>query len=235
VSFLLVGCLPAGKPGPLPDLEGLSLDAKTQIEEVHAAAMANPGAEAIGRLGSILLAYDFPTHAVYAFESAIAMGGDASDWGYCLGVLHRQQGDLAAASDRFATFSRQHPTDGLAELRLGEVRLEQGDFSGASRRFEAVLKRDSTIALAHFLWGQAMMEASQFAEAVSHFQSALVLQPGASQIRSPLASALRGLEEQRKESDICNSEGIDPSPFAISEWFVSIRSDSRWGHGHDAR
>lgn len=208
--LLCPGCRPAAPettllPVPLPNLEGLTEAAQQQLRLQHArtlgAAERTPS-EALGQeygtLGKLMFTYDFLDAAEAAFRNAESLRPEDVQWSYYLGMLFRQRGDFAAASDRFEGVVERRPDDALARLRLADAYLELGRIEEARKLLEAMVQADPNQAFAHFLLGQIAYEAESYETAVTHYQTVLDLQPAASQVHVSLGMAYRNLGDQER-------------------------------------
>jgi tetratricopeptide (TPR) repeat protein len=150
-------------------------------------------AEAYGRCGQLHTLYKLNDTARACLENAARLAPGDVRWVYSLGALLQATGDFAAAEARFAKTLELRPGDPPALIRLGEVRLQLGRPDEARQAFEAALETPGTAAAAHFGLGRVALAQGDARAAAGHFEAVLKSQPGASEVRSPLAIAYRKL------------------------------------------
>ncbi len=189
-------------PVPEVDTEGMEPAIRQEIETdrkslEEAIAEFPPGspelAEAYGRHGQITALYKLDTIARICLENAARLAPADLRWSYSLGALLQTTGDFPEAEAHLARALEIRPGDPAVLIRLGEVRLQLGHLDDARQAFEAALPAPGAAAAAHFGLGRVALLQGDARAAVGHFVSALSTQPGAAEIRSPLAIAYRKL------------------------------------------
>jgi Flp pilus assembly protein TadD len=203
LSAVSAGAGPAALlPVPEVDTEGMEPAIRQQIETdrkslEEAIAELPPGspelAEAYGRHGQITALYKLDTIARICLENAERLAPADIRWSYSLGALLQMTGDFPQAEAHLARGLELRPGDPTVLIRLGEVRLQLGHLAEARQAFAAALTTPGAAAAAHFGLGRVALLQEDARAAVGHFVSALAIQPGAAEIRSPLAIAYRKL------------------------------------------
>ncbi|HKV09347.1 MAG TPA: tetratricopeptide repeat protein [Thermoanaerobaculia bacterium] len=189
-------------PVPPADTTGMEPAVKEQIEAdrkalaeamARAPAGSEPLAEAYGRCGQLHTLYKLNDTARACLENAVHLAPGDVRWIYSLGALLQALGDFEGAEAGLARAQELRPEDPAIRLRLGEARLQLGRPDEARKAFEAALGAPATAAAAHFGLGRVALAQGDARAAAEHFEAALKSQPGASEIRSPLALAYRKL------------------------------------------
>ncbi len=186
---------------PQPVLDGLDEEVRAQLGEAHQRALRmrdgslplRERAEALGRLGSLYLAYQLPDAARVSFRNARRLEPKETRWAYYLGTLEQERGELEAARELFREVRSRQPGDAAAGLRLGTVLLESGRTEEAEGVFREVLAQRPRSGAAHFGLGRAAAVRGDHQRAVESFQRALQLQPEATQVHYALAQSYRRL------------------------------------------
>lgn len=157
-------------------------------------------ADAYGRCGRVHALYKLNETARACFENAARLAPSDPRWACHLGTLFQALGDFAEAEARLARCLELKPGGGdlrgleaATLIRLGEVRLQLGRPDEARQAFEAALRTTGTAAAAHFGLGRLALAQGDARAAAEHFEATLASQPGASEVRSPLAIAYRKL------------------------------------------
>lgn len=172
----------------------IETDRKSLEEAIAKLPPSSPElAEAYGRHGQITALYKLNEIARICLENATRLAPNDVRWVYSLGALLQNSGDFPEAETRLAHALELRPGDPATLLRLGEVRLQLGRLPEARQAFEAALPTPGAAAAAHFGLGRIALLQEDARAAVGHFESALAAQPGAAEIRSPLAVAYRKL------------------------------------------
>jgi Flp pilus assembly protein TadD len=195
---------------PKPDTARMEPAVRRQIEEEMASiaqALAAPNAdahalaEAYGRCGRQLAAYELTAPAEECFGKAAQHAPQDPRWPYYLGAAAQKRSDLDAARTFFERALALKPGDPPTLLRLGELELASGHLPAAQSRFEQLLAADPAYAAAaRDGLGRVALKSgdAQTAKAVEHFEAALALQPQASLLHYQLGIAYRKLGESGK-------------------------------------
>ena len=185
---------------------------RRQIEEEMAGIariVASPGsdprarAEAFGRCGRQLAAYELSEAAEECFEKAARAAPEDPSWPYYLGAAAQKRSDLDAARSFFERALALRHGDPPTLRRLGELDLAAGRLPAARARFEQLLALNDPAyaAAAQDGLGRVAMqsgEAKDLQKAVEHFEAALALQPQASLLHYQLGIAYRKLGQADK-------------------------------------
>jgi tetratricopeptide (TPR) repeat protein len=186
-------------------------------------------AEAFGRCGQVHALYKLNEPARACFENAVRLAPADARWAYYLGALLQTAGELAAAEAQLARAVELQPRDPAALVRLGEVRLRLGRLDEARRAFEAALPLDGAAAAAHFGLGRVALARGDARAAAGHFETVLASQPGASEVRSPLAAAYRklGRLEDARRALAGYGEGRVTFPDPLMDRLAGLNAGSR--------
>jgi len=193
---------------------------RRQIEEEMASVaqiLANPAsdprarAEAFGRCGRQLAAYELSEGAQECFEKAARAAPQDPRWPYYLGAAAQKRSDLDAARSFFERALALQPGDPAALRRLGELELAAGRLPAAQARFEQLLARDPAYAVAaQDGLGRVAMQNGDPGKAAEHFEAALALQPQASILHYQLGMAYRKLGQADKARAHLSAYGQSP-------------------------
>ncbi len=220
--LLGAGCAPADRPDPpggpvaaldetpppvmLPDLSPIAAWAQDQIRERYAALQAlletsadartpptSALAAAYGELGLILMATRYYAASADALHHARVLAPDDRRWPYYLGHLHRLREDRATAAAWLERALGLAPTDEATLIWLGRIYLDQGRPEDGDRIFAhaAAAAPDSAAAWAGV--GLAAVARRDYLRATEALERAVALDPQASSLRYPLATAYRAL------------------------------------------
>lgn len=186
---------PADTAGMEPAVkEQLEADRKALADAISRSPQGSPElAEAYGRCGQLHTLYKLNDTARACLENAVRLAPGDVRWTYSLGALLQALGDFEGAEARLARAQELRPDDPAIRLRLGEAKLQLGRPDEARKAFEAALAAPAAAAAAHFGLGRVALAQGDARAAAEHFEAALKSQPGASEIRSPLAIAYRKL------------------------------------------
>ncbi len=206
IALALVCVLPlrAGSIPPLPALPFETLDAsiRDQVRQAYDAARRAPrSADANGKLGMILYAYEQYEFAGPCFERARAFAPKEVRWAYFLGRIREtlRKYDEAAAAMREA--ARLDPSYLAAELKLGEYLLESGKPEESRRVFESVLTRHPDAAAAHYGLGKIFAARREFDLALPHLRKACDLFPGFGAAQYAIALVYRDLGDRTQAQE----------------------------------
>lgn len=186
---------PADTTGMEPAVrEQLETDHRALAEAISRSPAGSPQlAEAYGRCGQLHTLYKLNDTARACLENAARLAPGEIRWIYSLGALLQATGDFEGALARLGRALELRPVDPAVLIRLGEVRLQLGRPDEARQAFEAALPKPGAAAAAHFGLGRVALAQGDARAAAGHFEAVLKSQPGASEVRSPLAIAYRKL------------------------------------------
>ena len=174
--------------------EQIEADRRSLAEAIERFPAGSPElAEAYGRCGQLHSLYKLNEAARACLEKAARLAPADVRWTYSLGALLQATGDFTEAEARLSSVLVLRPGDPATLIRLGEVRLQLGRPADARGAFEAALSAPGAAAAAHFGLGRVALATGDASAAAGHFEAALKSQPGASEVRSPLAAAYRKL------------------------------------------
>lgn len=92
-------------------------------------------ADALGRMGEVMLALGLDRDATGLFLAARELGRDAARWEYLVGVALQSAGDLVAARVALERAAALQPDYGVTHARLGAIHLEEGRLDEADAAF----------------------------------------------------------------------------------------------------
>jgi tetratricopeptide (TPR) repeat protein len=193
---------------PKPDTSRMEPAVRKQVEEEMAAVsqvVADPKAEpaalaeAFGRCGRQLAAYELSEGAQECFGKAARYAPQDPRWPYYLGALAQKRSDLDGARSFFERALALQPGDPSTLLRLAELDLSAGRLPAAQARFQELLDRDPAFAAAALDGlGRVAMQGGDAKTAAERFEAALARQPQASLLHYQLGMAYRKLGEADK-------------------------------------
>lgn len=234
----LAGCGASDRPGGggrdaamsvrevvLPDLSGVDDAVQTQVKQRYvemldtiALAGATPAAraQAYGRMGMVLQAGEFHDAAEPAYLNAQDLAPQEPRWPYFLAQLRKSQGDTAGAIAAYQQALALRPTDVPTLVGLARVHMDRGEAEEAEPLFERAGQVAPRTVAALVGLGQAALARRDFATAIARLEEALVIDPKAGSIHSPLAMAYRALGQVKKAEDHLarwsNTEILLPDP-----------------------
>lgn len=177
-----------------------SPELREAVRKAYAEAQAKPReAEAVGRLGMTLQAYQQFELAGICYARARHFAPQEFRWQYYFGLT---QAALAKYSEAVAALQeavRLQPGDLPAQLRLAETLLAAGEFRASLPLFEALAKQSATRAQAQYGLGQGKLALGEKAAGIAHLQQALMLFPEFGAAHYALGLALRD-QGQRGEA-----------------------------------
>ena len=234
LGLLLMGVAPSLLPVPPIDTSAMEPAVREQIEterkDLEAAIKRLPSgspelAEAYGHAGRLYALYKLNDAAQVCFGNAAKLAPVDPRWAYLLGAVLQATGDFQTAELRLARALELKKNDPATLIRLGEVRLQLGKLEEARKAFEAALP----LAAAHFGLGRLTLTQGDAAAAARHFEDALADQPGASEIRSPLAIAYRkqGRLDDARTALAGYGDGRVTFPDPLLEQVAALSSGSR--------
>ena len=185
----------------LPDLSGSDTSVRQQITALHAAALrtqtegapAAVAGAAFGELGMALHAGEYLDAAEPAYRNAQSLLPDDRRWPYYLGHLLRARGNTEAAITSLQRSLELDASDVPTLVWLARTHLDQGRPEAAEpllTRAQARAPRNVAVLAA---MGQSALARGDHSRAVALLNEALEVNPRASSLHSPLASAYRRL------------------------------------------
>lgn len=146
-------------------------------------------ATAYGQLGDVYQVYGFFDAAESAYVNATRLRPEVFESWYYLGRARKERGALDDAADAWGAALALRPRDVPTLVRLAEVERLRGRPERSRELSERALGLDERQAVAHYLLGQLASAAHDWAAAARHYEAALALEPWASKLRYPLATA----------------------------------------------
>lgn len=192
IVALLTG-QPAVPPLPRIALDTYPAAARSAIAQAYEGAeRAATDAQAVGRLGRVLHAWEQWEAARAAYTRAHALAPAAYEWRYLEGLVLQRlaRPDLAAAAFRDAV--ARAPSYLPAKLKLAEALLDAGELEESRRRF-AELTDPACAPAVQFGLGIIAAREGRHAEAIPHLQRAIALFPEFGSAHYALARAFRAV------------------------------------------
>ena len=186
----------------LPDLTRVDTTVQEQIKQQdkkRGAALARKDATdaeraaEFGRLGMLLDAAEYYDAAEPAYLNAEALAPAEPRWPYYLGHLYKKRGDNKRSRAAFERVLELRPDDVPTLIWLARGSLDRGDAMEAEQwlaRADRVAPRTVAVLAVS---GQAALMRRDFSAAVTRLEEALAVDPSASSLHSPLATAYRAL------------------------------------------
>ncbi len=207
---VLLGLLlaqPAQRVDRAPDLPLLIVDnflpaVREQVQKAYAAAQASPDdAEASGRLGMVLDAYEQFDSAEACYRRAHLLDVRSFRWLYYLASVQAAQGRHEDAVATLAAARRLKPDDLPSQLRLAESLIAIGQWEESQRIAESITRARPEDAEAHYIVGRAAAARNDLPAAVSAFGKACELFPSYGAAHYALAMVHRklGREEASRQ------------------------------------
>jgi len=159
---------------------------------VDLAKAATGSADAVGRVGIILLGNNHPDPAIACFQRANQIIPRNSKWHYYLGLALLEKRDLAGALAELREVVASDPKYFAAHVRIGDILFEK-DPEHAVEAFRAAATVKPTASYSHFQIGNCLIRLGKDADAVTELRRAVELQPNYGAARSLLAKTLTKL------------------------------------------
>ena len=177
---------------------GLCLEA-TQPEAAHAAweraiALAPRDAEPHFRVGDYHRRHGNHAAAVAAYRAAVAAGSQHPVLLNNLGLALREQGELDAAAECFATAGERQPDLAAAHANLGDVRRLQRRFVDAVAAYSRAVEIDAKVARLWQNLGVCQHRTGAFEQARASFERAHAIDPDSPEVLVNLAASLTAEE-----------------------------------------
>jgi len=204
------------RPVLLPDLSAAAKTAQAQVRERHAAvtaAVENQAStdaargEAYGELGKLLLGGEYFDSAEACFLNAQALVPSEMRWPYYLGQVYRKKGDPAKSAEQFEQALRLNPNHEATLFWLADVYLTLGRMESAEPLLAKSLSLGLRSPAALYGMGRIALARKNYQEAVKLFEEALSLDPAASILHYPLATAYRGLGQTEQADNHLRRRG----------------------------
>ncbi|HEY7443458.1 MAG TPA: tetratricopeptide repeat protein [Vicinamibacterales bacterium] len=204
------------RPILLPNLAVAAKTVQAQVRDRHAALTATlenkastdvARGQAYGELGKLLLGGEYFDSAENCFLNAKALMPSEMRWPYYLGHVYRKKGNAAKSAEEFEQALRLNPDHEATRYWLAEMYLTLGRAESA----EALLSKSLTLGLrspaALYGMGRIALSRKNYQEAVKLFEEALSLDPPASILHYPLATAYRGLGQTQQAEEHLRRRG----------------------------
>jgi predicted O-linked N-acetylglucosamine transferase (SPINDLY family) len=177
---------------------GLCLEA-TEPEAAHAAweqaiALVPRDAEPHFRIGDYHRRRGNHAAAVAAYRAALAAGSQHPVLLNNLGLALREQGELDAAAECFATAGERQPDLAAAHANLGDVRRLQQRFADAVAAYTRAVAIDPNVARLWQNLGVCQHRTGAFEQARASFERAYALDPDSPEVLVNLAASLTAEE-----------------------------------------
>ena len=216
----VIGCSPPtgtvaeGIPNlPKPRLEGFSDAARRQVQTAHRKALADPGsADASGRLGAVLQAYDRYEIAEACYRRAQRLAPESFRWTYYLATVQAASGKTDDAVESFRKALELRPEDLPTRLRLADLLSHAGEVERAGEILSRLVETHQKSAGVHYRLGQIHTAKQDLSSAIRHHRRAIELAPGHREAHYALALAYRevGRPEDSKQH-LAAYEQSDPN------------------------
>lgn len=186
--------LQAGQPVPTIDVTGFEPEIRRQILTAHRAVMAQPrAAEANGKLGMILQAYERYEQAALFLDRAHRLDPADFRWAFYLGVVRAELGRSREAIDVLEVARRLRPEHLPTRLRLAEALLADGQTAPSQVLFEAVRKERPAEATPLYGLGRIAVMSGQREQAIDYFRQAIAIFPTYGAVHYAYGLVLRDL------------------------------------------
>jgi tetratricopeptide (TPR) repeat protein len=204
------------RPVLLPDLSGAAKTVQVQVRERHAAvtaAVENRASTdaargaAYGELGKLLLGGEYFDSAEACFLNAQALMPSEMRWPYYLGHVSRKRGDPAKSAQQFEQALRLNPNHEATLFWLADVYLTLGRMESAEPLLAKSLSLGLRSPAALYGMGRIALARKNYQEAVKLFEEALSLDPAATILHYPLATAYRGLGQTEQADNHLRRRG----------------------------
>lgn len=205
---------------PAPDLSAAEKPVAEQVAEAREALTEAEGsaetlaqvADAYGHLAEIYHAYELWGPARVAYANAATLDPVNPVWRYEAGLVEQEEGDFAAARDRFSEALELQDSMHAARLRLAESHLSLGEAETARDIVAPLLEEDDFAVAARWVEARAAASLGDNETAVASFQAVLDAAPGADVVHRPLGQALRRLGRDDEAQAHLDHEGKGQVP-----------------------
>ena len=203
-------------PLPAPSPGSMAPEARELIGKARGHALADPAdADANGRLGMALHAYELRADAIDYYQRAAALDRGDWRWPYYLGAVQAELGRHAKAASQFESVLSIRPSLFSARIRLGESLLGAGQAVRSREAFEKAVELSPTSAVGHFGVGKALEAVGDSEGALNAYARAVQLEPSAGAVRYALALLYRNMgrmeDAERQLAHLENRNRTEPS------------------------
>lgn len=228
----------AATPPPSVDLESCPRDFADQFRDLREQVVARPAsAEAWGRLGMLLMAYEYFGETTQCFEQAIRLAPTEFRWHYLLGI-HLAVLDPERAERTLRKALEIRPGVAVAHVRLGELLMERQRFDDSAEEFKRALDIDRRhlrarlgqvrLELLQGAFQQALDLAQRVADAAPTERAAIELLANAQQLAGESERALETLAvaEQLPESTLGWQDDFAAAALAFRRDPIAVMSQA---------
>jgi tetratricopeptide (TPR) repeat protein len=167
---------------------------RAQVRKVYEAARQRPrDAQAVGRLGMVLQAYEDYEAAAQCYARAHQTAPQEFQWLYLLAIAQAETGRHAEARETLRAALRVNADYVPAQLKLADTFLTIGDWRASQQLYEAVARTQAQLAQAHYGLGRVKAAQRDFTAAVAHYRQAIERSPLYGAAHYGLALAYRAL------------------------------------------
>jgi tetratricopeptide (TPR) repeat protein len=220
VAGALLGCADPHselKPVPMPDASSFEPSVRNAVTTARAtfdkiAAQKPDDAQLAAAYGDLAMTYhaqDLVAPAEAAYANAHLLAPRDKRWPYLLGHLYNDASRVPEAIRSFEAALSIDRNDSPTLQALGQAYLQQGDFDKAQTLFERLLTDKSSRAAALTGLGKIALARRDYRLAIERFEEALVLSPGATRLRQPLAMAYQGIGDRAKADENLRQFAVD--------------------------
>lgn len=194
----------AARADALPDLPELNMGnflpaVRQQVQQAYAAARANPkNAEASGKLGMVLDAYEQYGSAAVCYRRAHLLDPGSFKWLFYFGRLQAIQGLHQDAVLTLSEALRKRPDDLPAQLTLADSLLAIGKWEEGREIYQAISKAHPDSAEAHYGLGRVYAARGDLTAAAAAYVKSCELFPPYGPAHYALALVYRKLGQQTK-------------------------------------
>ena len=165
---------------PLPrlDIDAYPPEAREQIGAAYRAVTAAPAdANAVGRLGLVLHAWEEFEAAAQAYGRAQAQAPTDADWWYFGAMLATRRGLHDESARQLRQARTRRPDDALIALRLADAALDAGHPDDAAPLYDALATRPETAPAAFYGLGRVRQLTGDHTGARTAYEQAVALYP----------------------------------------------------------
>ena len=173
-------------------LEQLEPNVRSAIETAIRRAREEGDAEAIGELGRVYHANEFPELARRCYEIAVELDPNRHDWSYYLGRLAVDSG-RADAVEWFRKCTEQSPGFAPCHYHLGSALLDFGDLEKAERAYERYIELEPDVAWGYLGRARVARRLGRDVESVDFLTHAAARPPRTREVAYLLATTYRRL------------------------------------------
>jgi tetratricopeptide (TPR) repeat protein len=225
---------------PNPDLSHLEASVQTRLAHARQALLAaldDPKLSEVergrvyGRTGEIFQAAQVAPIARACYRNAIELDPGNAKWHHLAGWLAEQQSDLQTAEAEYARAQELDPSNPWHAFRLAHIKLQLNQMEAARSLLQKLESAAGMQAAVEAGLGRIASADGRFTEAVQHYEKALELQPDASQLRYPLAVALRRagrLDEAREAAAQAGSVRVHDDDPIVGEMQAQSTSSNTY-------